>query len=106
MGNHLGKVFLEQDEAKKKEILDNLKTETIPTNLKYLEDKLAKNPSGFFVGDSVSWLDFYFSIIYDFFHKMIEDLLPKYPHILAHDKKVKSLPKVAEWIAKRPVTVM
>uniref|UniRef100_A0A1I7TS12 glutathione transferase n=1 Tax=Caenorhabditis tropicalis TaxID=1561998 RepID=A0A1I7TS12_9PELO len=66
------------------------------------EKILAKNPSGFFVGNSLTWVDLLIS-------QHIQDILEKdsgvveeFKHVLAHREKVQNLDKIKQWIEKRP----
>ena len=106
MVNELVKVRQETDEAKKKELEEKMKTEVLPTHLKFFEIKLAQSSSGFLVGNSLTWVDLYLNIILEWLSDKKDAVLAHFPKIKANDEKVRALPKIAEWIAKRPETPM
>ena len=106
MGNELSKVYYENDEAKKKALQEKFSTETLPNSFKPIEAKLAGNSSGFLVGDALTWADLYIVVLSEWFGDKKDSLLAHFPKIKAHDEKIRALPKLAEWIAKRPVTAM
>ena len=106
LGNELAKVFYETDEAKKKELEEKLKNETVPSHFKFLETKLAGNASGFLIGDSLTWVDLYLVILKEWLGEKKDPIMAHFPKIKAHEEKVRALPKIAEWVAKRPVTAM
>ncbi|XP_064618239.1 glutathione S-transferase 1-like [Liolophura sinensis] len=90
---------------KKAELVKKFQEETAPKFLAKFESTLAENKSGFLVGDGVTWADFtlmhFMSWIWS---QLPEDFATKYSHVKEHGKRVESLPKIAAWIAKRPVT--
>ena len=88
------------------EEVEKSKTELLNKNLGYLEAQLNKTGTGFLVGDSVTWLDLYLVIVLDSLLDKKEKILSIFPAIKKADEKVRALPKIATWIAKRPVTVM
>ena len=106
MGNELSKVYYENDEAKKKALQEKFATETLPNSFKPIEAKLAGNSSGFLVGDALTWVDLYLVIFAEWFafNDKKDLFFANFPKIKAHDEKIRALPKLAEWIAKRPVT--
>nr|KAG5686441.1 hypothetical protein BaRGS_009091 [Batillaria attramentaria] len=48
------KVYLEQDEAKKKELLEKTKNEDLPKFMGFIERLLRENGTGYFVGNQLS----------------------------------------------------
>ncbi|CAB3398531.1 unnamed protein product [Caenorhabditis bovis] len=71
---------------------------------KYLNKYLAQSKSGFLVGDSVTFADL--TIADNLLTLQVNKLndLSKEPALLNYQKKIHSLPKLKEWIEKRPVT--
>jgi len=99
----------ESDEAKKETLMKKLKEESLPTQFANLEKILKQNKGGdsFFVGDSLTWADLNFIHNADFVYMVgfkLTDYLVAYPKLKALHERVTKQPKVAEWIAKRPVT--
>jgi glutathione S-transferase len=99
--------FHESDEEKKKELFKKYFSETIHGFLVHFDKVLGESKSGYIVGDNISWVDLFLVVTWEW--------IPEEPrgHIFAahapchaHFEKVKALPKIAEWIAKRPVTEM
>ena len=80
----------------------------MPQNLKYFEKILASNKSssGWFVGDSFTLVDLVAFNLWEWVRDKIAPVFDNFPLIKANDEKVKNLPQVTEWIAKRPVTEM
>jgi len=101
------KFFFEKDEAKKTELKKKYVEEELPTFLTYLENILKSNHGGdkFFVGDDFTWADLSFLVALGWYSMAGGgDPLAKYPKLAALQKKVEGIPKIAEWIAKRPKT--
>ena len=104
--NEFIKVHFEANEEKKKELGTKLLTETLPTNLKYLEAILNSNKtnSGFLVGDSLTLADLAAIGLWGWVKDKIEPLFANFPIIKQHSDKIHNLPGIANWIATRPVT--
>lgn len=89
--------------------LNNNQTETFfnevwPQNFQLFENRLAVNRNGFLVGRRLSWADIYLSQITDFLGNRKENMLSRFPLIRALDQRVRSIPRIANWIQTRPVT--
>lgn len=98
--------FIEKDEAKKAEILANLKKEHfIPFADRY-EKILAANPSGFYVGDKVTWLDLVLFALEEWWSGMLPDVMGAHPKMKAHMEKIAALPNIKKWLETRPQTAM
>ena len=106
MINEFVKAAFEKDENKKKELQERLNNEVIPHNMKLFESKLAKTNSGYLIGKGLTWVDLYLSSILEWLGPNKEAVLNNFPHLKASDEKIRSLPKIAEWISKRPKTDM
>ena len=97
----------ETDPEKKKELFTKYFTEGIIEFLKYFEKALIENKDGVIVGDKVTWVDLLFCTVWDFIPKETKEVLfARFPSCKALYHKIMSLPKIAEWIEKRPVTDM
>lgn len=81
--------------------------EQLPAFLTNLDKILKSNKGGdgFFVGDGLTWADLAFLSIAGWI-KMSggEAVAEKHPKLKALKARVEALPKIAAWIAKRPVT--
>lgn len=99
---HLVTFFFEKDEQKKAEAKKKLEEEQLPKSFENL-DKYLEKGSGYFVGDKISWADLSM-------FRLLEALSlggfspdpAKYPKIVALEEKVKSHPKIADYLARRP----
>ncbi|XP_077991526.1 hematopoietic prostaglandin D synthase-like [Glandiceps talaboti] len=104
----LEKAFLEQDEKTKKELTEQNYGQIFPKILTGLEKLLVKNKGGdgFFVGDSVTLADLTFTAIA---YNMLlgkPNALDHFPKLAALKKKIEGLPRIAEWMKKRPDTIV
>uniref|UniRef100_A0A0A9YG93 glutathione transferase n=1 Tax=Lygus hesperus TaxID=30085 RepID=A0A0A9YG93_LYGHE len=94
--------WYESDEAikeKKKAVVQN---ETAPFFLQKYDD-LVKANGGYLANGKLSWGDLYFIGISDYLNKMLGfDMFDKYENLRQVRDKVIALPKIKEWIAKRP----
>ncbi|CAH1248709.1 HPGDS [Branchiostoma lanceolatum] len=94
-------MFFEKDESKKEELKKDVFENTLPECLRSF-GKLA-NPSGYFVGDSLSWADVEF-------YNLMEMVRPSFPGDLLKDNanlskviaNVGGNPAIAKWIKERP----
>jgi len=99
--------FMEKDEAKKKELMDNLTTEKIIPFLDRYEKFLTENGSGFFVGSELTQVDLsLFHWLGFLAHGVAQEPFKKYEELNKFLAKIAALPKVAEWLEKRPKTDM
>mmetsp|Transcript_12560 Transcript_12560/g.18845 ORF Transcript_12560/g.18845 Transcript_12560/m.18845 type:complete len:160 (+) Transcript_12560:1644-2123(+) len=78
----------------------------IPEYLSRFEEKLIANGSGWFVGDSITIADCKFYQAISWLTSGILDGIPTdcadaYPHVVAHSRKVKSVPEIARWYEKK-----
>lgn len=97
----------EADETRKATLKKKYLEETLPTSLKHLEAFLVANQGGdkYFVGNDLTWADIAFLSAYNFMTLGGgADQLAKYPKLNALKDRVEKIPKIAEWIAKRPKT--
>lgn len=99
--------FHEKDETRKAESKKKYLEEQLPAFLTLLEALLKSNHGGdkFFVGTELTWADLAFTIFVGW-TAMVSDgsALDKFPKLKALKDRVEHLPKIADWIAKRPKT--
>ncbi|RCN49307.1 glutathione S-transferase protein [Ancylostoma caninum] len=65
---------------------------------------LKKNPSGFLVGNSVTWVDLLIAEHVSGMLSTVPEYIEGFPEVKAHMEKVQSIPKVKKWIESRPKT--
>eukprot|EP00992_Anisonema_acinus_P012122 TRINITY_DN7919_c0_g1_i1.p1 TRINITY_DN7919_c0_g1~~TRINITY_DN7919_c0_g1_i1.p1 ORF type:complete len:203 (+),score=39.80 TRINITY_DN7919_c0_g1_i1:53-661(+) len=96
-------VHFEKDEARKTEMQTDFATSILPRFgpiiVKWVED----NPSGFFVGDKLSFVDLQSMLVFDLLPPPLQAGFPK---LKEHRDKVAALPRISAWLAKRPETPM
>ncbi|XP_002731490.1 S-crystallin SL11-like [Saccoglossus kowalevskii] len=99
-----GKAWFEKDEKKKAEMLEEGKANTLIPKLSALEKGLIANNGGdgFFVGDNVSLADLTFVTSHDMISLMVPDALDTFPKLKSLCSRVLALPRIAEWVKKRP----
>lgn len=108
--NHLGKIYSEQDETKKTELINAYKTTNAPVYFNLVEKRMKENKSGsgFYVGAKVSVADLliYNSMfaIRDRLKKTGVDLFEGRTLFEEHYKRVDALPNIAKWVKERKVT--
>jgi len=81
------------------------KSKVVPATQKLfagLEKSLKSSGSGFLVGKSATWADFLIAERLDTFHGFGSHLFDGHPEIEKYVNHVKDLPKIKEWIKKRP----
>ncbi|XP_060563628.1 S-crystallin SL11-like isoform X1 [Ruditapes philippinarum] len=94
----------EKDEKRKAEMEKEFNENTAPRLLKSLDDAISsRGSSGFAVGSSVTLADLQIFAILGVV-QLPDDVVAKYSKLKANLDKTASLPKVKEWVAKRPVT--
>jgi len=103
----MGQARFEQDEARKAQMMEKNKTETIPRIFGCLEKRLAENGGKFLVGDAYTYADIVFACFIDSAKLMMpaeafEGLSKAFPKLIALAKDVAETPEIKSWIAKRP----
>jgi glutathione S-transferase len=88
----------------KKALVEKLFTQTIPASLKAFDEKMGKSGSGFLAASGLSWADLHLMNVLDGLGDKKEAILANFKNVKAFDKKVRSIPNIAAWIAKRPKT--
>ncbi|XP_077999268.1 hematopoietic prostaglandin D synthase-like [Glandiceps talaboti] len=98
--------FYEKDEEKKKVLELEYNTNKLPAILRGLEKILKDNNggNGYFVGDGLTWADLTFLAQMDYNLSQDATLLDDYPKLKSLRERVMALPKIADWLEKRPKT--
>jgi glutathione S-transferase len=104
--NQTVQLYYEQDETRKTEMTRKLEEETTPAQLAIFEARLAKVGSGHLVASGFTFVDFYLTLGVEWLGDNKDAALANFPHVKKLIETVNSHPKIAAWIAKRPVTVM
>jgi glutathione S-transferase len=95
------KIRSENDEKKKGEMFN----EHLSKNLSFFESRLAKNGTGYLVGDSLTWVDLYVYFVVTWVENpQVKDALNNAPNVQKLIKKVTSNVGIAAYLKSRPVT--
>ncbi|CAH1407481.1 unnamed protein product [Nezara viridula] len=104
MRQAIANYWYDDNEETKAKKLGPLKSEILPFYLSKF-DELAKENNGYLANGELSWGDLYFVAISEYLIKMIGfDFYDKYENLKQLRENVLSLPKIQEWIKKRPKT--
>jgi glutathione S-transferase len=98
--------YHEPDEARKVQKHKKLVEQDFPAQLAIFEDRLAKTGSGYLAASGLTFADFYLTLITDYLGDKKEVTLAQYPRVKKLTESVNSHPRIAAWIAKRPVSVL
>lgn len=102
----MAKAFFEKDENRKKELQTKFSTETLPAALKLFDERIGKVGSGFLASSGLTWADLYLFCVLEWLGDKREAVLENFKNVKAHEQKIKSIPNIAAWLAKRPKTDM
>ncbi|XP_042874724.1 hematopoietic prostaglandin D synthase-like [Penaeus japonicus] len=93
----------DKDEEEKRR---QFKEEFYPNVMEPVMTRLEKRLSDkeWFIGDKISWSDLMISLAFGNVKAKKPEIFQKFPTLSAHVDKVRELPKIKEWISKRPVT--
>eukprot|EP00455_Lapot_gusevi_P013409 TRINITY_DN1651_c0_g3_i1.p2 TRINITY_DN1651_c0_g3~~TRINITY_DN1651_c0_g3_i1.p2 ORF type:complete len:207 (+),score=86.90 TRINITY_DN1651_c0_g3_i1:73-693(+) len=93
-------------EDKQEETKAQFAAEVLPVWLARFEKVLLANNNGqgFAVGDNLTWVDFYLFNNLSFLRTAIPGCLDNTPTLNAYVDRIAERPKIAAWIAARPVT--
>ncbi|KAH9508180.1 Glutathione S-transferase 1 [Bulinus truncatus] len=98
------KAYYEKDEAKKAELLKNLKEVEAPKYLGFFEKLLKENGSGYFVGSSLTLADLLvYDLVFNYQQRSAVNT-EGYPLLQAFYKKVDNHDKIKAYVSKRPNT--
>lgn len=106
ISNSFAHAFHTKDEEARTRLVDEYFADKLPNFLKPLEARLKSGGANFLVGNSLTWVDLYLINVYDWSVERMSEALSKgqFEHLIAHRDRVRKLPKIADWIARRPVT--
>ncbi|XP_055468690.1 hematopoietic prostaglandin D synthase [Psammomys obesus] len=94
--------WAEKNQDAKERHFKELLTCQAPGLLRDLDSYLGSKE--WFVGDDVTWADFYWDICSSTLLVLKPDLLDIYPRLVSLRNKVQAIPAIATWIQKRPQT--
>jgi len=96
--------FYEKDEAKKAELKKKLEEVEVPKYMDTLEKIAASTDGDFINGGKVTYVDLSIFGGLSFITKVFPNILDGRPNLAKIKESVGKLPKIAEWLEKRPVT--
>ncbi|PAV80071.1 hypothetical protein WR25_25892 [Diploscapter pachys] len=91
--------FLEGDKDK---LRQDVYIPAIKKHFPFFVSFLKNNKSGFFVGDRLTWVDITLAHAFSTMDKTDSELIKDYPELSDHYRKIHSLPKIKEYLEKRP----
>nr|XP_017202759.1 hematopoietic prostaglandin D synthase [Oryctolagus cuniculus] len=94
--------WAEKNQDRKNQMFTDLLTHEAPHLLQDLDTYLGEKE--WFIGNSVTWADFYWDICSTTLLALKSDLLDVHPRLVTLQKKVQALPAIANWIQQRPQT--
>ncbi|XP_010641992.1 hematopoietic prostaglandin D synthase [Fukomys damarensis] len=94
--------WAEKKQEVKNEMFNKLLTREAPHLLQSLGTYLGDKE--WFIGNSVTWADFYWDICSTTLLVLKPDLLDSHPSLQTLRKKVQAIPAIAAWIQQRPQT--
>jgi glutathione S-transferase len=75
--------------------MERFRTDYTPRYFKSFHDQLAKNKTGYLVGDSLTWIDLF---LFNYTHALVGHLdWDAYPEIKTHYEKIKNLPSLDDF---------
>ena len=99
MFENIVKLYFESSHSAKKSMKQIVLNEILPTNLKFIESKLERSPSGYLVGDWFTLADIFLVFILDWFkHTELIAILNDYPSVRRHYSLIKTIPQLSETI--------
>jgi glutathione S-transferase len=101
---HMAAEYKEQGETRKAELTRKLREEIIPAQLSLFEARLAKSSSGYLTLSGLTYADLHLTSVVEMLCDKKEQALAHFPHVKKLIETVHSHPKIAVWIAKRPVS--
>lgn len=102
--NHIISMFTESDNERKKQMQKKVYGEVVPFNLKLFDDRLGRTGSGYFAPSGLSWADLHVFNVLDYFRHRKDETIASFKNVKALDQRIRSDPKIAAWLAKRPKT--
>ncbi|XP_064390335.1 glutathione S-transferase 1-like [Halichondria panicea] len=102
LAQELSKFYFEKDEAKKTELLEKLKNETVPKFLGIFEKLISSNASGWIYGSKVTYADFTLYNVMGAVKMGAAEALDSFPAVKKNTEAVEALPNIAKWLKERP----
>ncbi|KAL5019341.1 hypothetical protein ScPMuIL_005063 [Solemya velum] len=99
-----GRVIQEQNPSEQKQLITKHTDESIPKVLGIIEKALKDNSAGkgFLVGSALTIADIRLYCTMDYPLMVYGFKLDKYPKVAAHRKMIEAIPKISEYMKKRP----
>jgi hypothetical protein len=96
---------MEEKIEKQDELFNRLYDDILPFHLKFFENKLEQKDTGYLLNRHLLMPDVFLLTVLDLLPiEKKESILENYNRISILDKRVRSYPKMGEWIANRPDT--
>ena len=76
-------------------------SQLLKPQLQLFEDRLRQN-NGFLAGSKLTYADLYLSQILDNLVNLKNETLTPYPNVIELDLRIRKLPRIHQWLAKRP----
>jgi glutathione S-transferase len=77
-----------------------LNKELFVTNLKYFEERLAKN-FGYLASSKLTYADLYLSSMLENLSDLKNETLKDFPHVANLDRRIRRMPRIKSWLARR-----
>lgn len=100
--NELGRANREKDDERRMRMLNRIMNGTLPETFEAINRKIGESSSGFMFSSGLTWVDLYLVAIIEVLKAYAEVVFENYKNLRTHFEKVRSLPSIAAWIAKRP----
>jgi glutathione S-transferase len=106
--NDMFAVADEKDSTKIAQLEKKFSEEVLPKHLRVFENRLAKNGTGYLVGNSLTVADIFLFRLVDelnlFYGPRTVPALANSVQIRGLEERVKNNPRISEWLKKRPIT--
>lgn len=89
------------EEEKRRQFKEDFYPNVLEPIMTRLEKRLSEKQ--WFLGDKLTWADFIISLGFGHIKERKPEIFEKFPTVAGHVEKVRELPKIKEWIKKRPV---
>lgn len=101
--NEMIKARFDADEIRKAQQAQKLEAEIIPNSMRIFDSRLAKSSSGYLASSGITWADLHLFTVLEWMPNR-DKVLNNYKNVKALDQKIRSMPKIAHWLATRPHT--
>ena len=91
--------FEEKDKERKNLLVLKMKDKVWPNNLKYFEDRLVSNKSGYLVGDGLTFADLQLFTTLYWLGKKKDETLKDFPNVSKLDNSIRSNTRIAQWLS-------